>query len=35
MTDAGVHRLLVLQNGRLAGILSASDIVRAVAQGDL
>ena len=35
MTDAGVHRLLVLQNGRLAGILSASDIVRAVARGDL
>jgi CBS domain-containing protein len=35
MTDAGVHRLLVLRDGRLAGILSASDIVRAVAQGEL
>jgi CBS domain-containing protein len=35
MTDAGVHRLLVLEEGRLAGILSASDIVRAVAQDQL
>ncbi len=35
MTDEGVHRLLVLEGGRLAGILSASDIVRAVALGEL
>jgi CBS domain-containing protein len=35
MSDAGVHRVLVLEDGHLAGILSASDIVRAVAQGDL
>jgi CBS domain-containing protein len=35
MTDAGVHRVLVLDQGRLVGILSASDIVRAVAQGDV
>jgi CBS domain-containing protein len=35
MTDAGVHRVLVLEGGQLAGILSASDVVRAVAQGDL
>jgi CBS domain-containing protein len=33
MAKAGVHRLLVLEDGRLAGILSASDIVRAVADG--
>jgi CBS domain-containing protein len=35
MTDEGVHRVLVLERGRLAGILSASDIVRAVADGDV
>jgi CBS domain-containing protein len=35
MTDAKVHRVLVLEGGRLAGILSASDIVGAVARGDV
>lgn len=35
MTEEKVHRLLVLVRGRLAGIVSASDIVRAVAQGEL
>jgi len=29
----GIHRALVLDGGTLAGILSASDLVRAVAQG--
>ena len=31
MTRAGVHRLVVLEEGRLVGILSSMDIVRAVA----
>lgn len=35
MTEAGVQRLLVMSDGALAGILSASDIVRAVADGKL
>lgn len=35
MWKAGVHRLLVLENGHLAGILSASDVVRAVAKQDV
>jgi CBS domain-containing protein len=35
MTDAGVHRLLVLEELRLVGVLSASDIVRAVASAKL
>jgi len=33
MSEAGVHRLLVLKERRLVGVLSASDIVRAVADG--
>jgi len=33
MSGAGVHRILVLEHGRMAGIVSASDIVRAVAEG--
>ncbi|HSH76206.1 MAG TPA: CBS domain-containing protein [Longimicrobiales bacterium] len=33
MSEAGVHRLLVLEGGRLLGVVSASDIVRAVAGG--
>ena len=33
LTDAGVHRVLVLEGNELKGSLSASDIVRAVAQG--
>jgi len=32
MVRAGVHRLLVMDAGRLAGILSSMDIVRAVAE---
>jgi CBS domain-containing protein len=32
---AGVHRVLVLEAGGLVGILSTTDIVRAVAQGRL
>jgi CBS domain-containing protein len=32
MSEGGVHRLLVLEEGRLVGVLSASDIVRAVAE---
>lgn len=35
MTENKVHRLLVLDGGRLAGIVSASDIVRAVAEGEV
>jgi CBS domain-containing protein len=30
-----IHRVLVKENGRLAGVLSAWDVVRAVARGDL
>ena len=33
MADADVHRVLVLEGGRMVGIVSASDIVRAVAEG--
>lgn len=32
MVRAGVHRLIVLQDGRLVGVLSSMDIVRAVAE---
>lgn len=32
MIRAGVHRLIVMQEGRVVGILSSLDIVRAVAQ---
>jgi CBS domain-containing protein len=32
MTRAGVHRLIVMEEGRLVGILSSLDIVRAVGQ---
>jgi CBS domain-containing protein len=35
MTDASAHRVLVLDEGQLVGILSASDIVRAVAERKL
>ena len=35
MSEADVHRVLVLEGGRLVGILSASDIVRAVAAGTI
>lgn len=33
MADAGVNRLLVVEERELAGVISASDIVRAVADG--
>jgi CBS domain-containing protein len=33
MQRAGIHRLLVIDDGHLAGIVSAMDIARAVAQG--
>lgn len=32
MQEAGVHRLLVLDDGRLAGIVTTTDVVRAVAR---
>lgn len=32
MQKAGVHRLLVMENGRLAGIISTTDLNRAVAE---
>lgn len=35
MRRAGVHRVLIVDGGRLAGILSALDIARAVADGRL
>jgi CBS domain-containing protein len=35
MERARIHRLLVEEDGGLVGILSASDLVRAVARGDL
>lgn len=35
MQYAGVHRMLVLEHGRLAGIVTTSDVTRAVAQGRL
>lgn len=34
MVDAGVHRVLVVSEGQLAGILTASDIVRGVSELD-
>ena len=35
MLYAEVHRLFVVQHGRLIGVISTSDIVRAVATGKL
>jgi len=32
MRSAGVHRVLVLEGGRLAGIITSSDVTRAVAE---
>ena len=32
MKRAGIHRLLVMENGKLLGIVSAMDVVRAVAE---
>lgn len=33
LTDARIHRLLVMEDGRLAGIVTTTDVVRAVAEG--
>lgn len=35
MLESGVHRLLVIDDGRLQGIVTNTDIVRAVAEGRL
>ncbi len=35
MLEAGVHRLLVIDGGELSGIVTTTDIVRAVAEGRL
>jgi CBS domain-containing protein len=35
MTAASVHRLLVMEEGRLLGIVTATDVLRAVADGRL
>lgn len=35
MLDAGVHRVLVIDDGVLRGIVTTTDIVRAVAEGKL
>ncbi len=35
MLEAGVHRLLVIDGGQLRGIITTTDIVRAVAEGRL
>ena len=35
MHERGIHRLLVMQGGRLEGIVSALDIARAVSQGGI
>ena len=35
MLEADVHRILVMDDSRLAGILTTTDIVRAVAEGKL
>lgn len=35
MLEAGVHRLLVIDGGQLQGIVTTTDIVRAVAEGRL
>lgn len=35
MVENGIHRVLVIDDGELAGIVTSSDIVRAVAEGVL
>jgi CBS domain-containing protein len=35
MLDAGVHRVLVIDGGELQGIVTTTDVVRAVAEGQL
>jgi len=34
MADRGIHRLLVMYDGKLLGVISTMDIVRTVAEGD-
>jgi CBS domain-containing protein len=33
LLDVGIHRVLVIDNGQLQGIVTTTDIVRAVADG--
>jgi CBS domain-containing protein len=35
MLDRGIHRILVIDDGELQGIVTVTDIVRAVAEGRL
>jgi len=35
MLDAGIHRVLIIDDGELQGIVTTTDIVRAVAEGKL
>ena len=35
MLDAGIHRILIIDDGKLQGIVTTTDIVRAVADGRL
>lgn len=35
MLKAGVHRILVLEDGRLVGLASTTDVMKAVAQHGL
>lgn len=35
MLDAGIHRLFVIEDSRVVGVISTTDIVRAVATGQL
>jgi CBS domain-containing protein len=35
LVDNGIHRLLVVEGGRLLGIISSTDVVRLVAEGRL
>jgi len=35
MTDRGVHRVLVTRNDHLEGIVTTTDLVRAIADGNL
>lgn len=35
MTRCDIHRLLVLENGKLSGVLSAMDVVRAAGYGEV
>jgi CBS domain-containing protein len=35
LLEADVHRLIVMESGRMVGIFSTTDIIRAVAAGQL